>query len=102
MLEPERPVPVTVAERTEKHIGPPPSLEAERRAKAEQARSRPGVPSRQMRSQQPPPAEPASRGPWMVVLALVVIGLVGGGLVMFRDEIFGHSRSAPTAPRSRP
>jgi hypothetical protein len=106
ILEPERPVPVTVAERTERHVGPPPALEAERAETSRDrdlGRSRPKIPrqpSRQIRTE--PPPEPGRRGGLLVVLALVLIGLVGGGLVVFRDEIFGHSRAAPPASERVP
>ena len=96
ILEPQRP-PVTAverSERTEKHSGPPASMQRERRA-------RPEVPTR------PDPELPATRrAPWGVIVAIVLIGVVGGGLVLFRDQLFGDGgagdRPSQVQPGRRP
>jgi hypothetical protein len=94
ILEPNRPQPVG-GDRTEKHPGLPPALEAERRPPGDRHPSgqRLQPPPRPAPVPAPAPAARPRGGPWMLlVAALVLIALVAGGLLLFRDQLFGQTR----------
>jgi eukaryotic-like serine/threonine-protein kinase len=81
ILEPNRPEPMDRLERTEKQAVPSFQFEAQQRPRAQAQQ-----PRRQPR-----------RPPWLIV-ALVVAVLVGGGIAVFHDQIFGGKPPATGHP----